>query len=134
MDFSSPTAASTTSTTFIDTVSQTNGKITATKKTLPSASTSVAGIVQLTNSVSSSSTTTAATPANVKSAYDLASAASSKASSNETKLGKTWQTTTVNKVGANSTTVHTVAASSLNIAGNDIQYIIFDCGSSTVNI
>ena len=44
----SPTAASTTSTTFIDTVSQAaNGKISATKKTLPTASTSTAGIVKL---------------------------------------------------------------------------------------
>lgn len=42
---------------------------------LPSASTASLGIVQLTNSVSSSSTTTAATPASVKQAYDLASAA-----------------------------------------------------------
>lgn len=40
-----------------------------------SASTSAAGIVQLTDSTSSTSTTTAATPASVKSAYDLANAA-----------------------------------------------------------
>lgn len=45
---SSPNAASTTSTTFIDTISQNSlGKITATKKTLPTASTSIAGIVKL---------------------------------------------------------------------------------------
>lgn len=44
----SPTAASTTSTTFIDTISQNSlGKITATKKTLPTASTTTAGIVKL---------------------------------------------------------------------------------------
>jgi hypothetical protein len=42
---------------------------------LPTASTSGAGVVQLTDSTSSTSTTTAATPASVKSAYDLASAA-----------------------------------------------------------
>ena len=42
---SSPSASSTTSTTFIDTISQnTNGVITATKKTLPTASSTVAGI------------------------------------------------------------------------------------------
>lgn len=42
---SSPSASSTTSTTFIDTISQnTNGVITATKKTLPTASATVAGI------------------------------------------------------------------------------------------
>ena len=42
---------------------------------LPIASTSGAGVVQLTDSTSSTSTSTAATPASVKSAYDLASAA-----------------------------------------------------------
>ena len=77
----SPTAASTTSTTFIDTVSQNaNGVISATKKTLPSASTSTSGIVKLTNSTSSTSTTTAATPSSVKSAYDLANTANTTAS------------------------------------------------------
>ena len=40
--------------------------------TLPTASTSVAGIVQLSTSVSSTSTTQAATPSAVKEAYDLA--------------------------------------------------------------
>lgn len=48
MTVTSPTAATTTSTTFIDTVSQaSNGKISATKKTLPTASTSTAGIIQI---------------------------------------------------------------------------------------
>jgi hypothetical protein len=42
---------------------------------LPSATTSTAGIVQLTNSTASTSVTTAATPNSVKSAYDLADAA-----------------------------------------------------------
>ena len=41
----------------------------------PAASTTVVGMVQLTDSTSSTSTTTAATPNSVKSAYDLASAA-----------------------------------------------------------
>ena len=53
----SPTASTTTSTTFIDTVSQdTKGVITATKKTLPTASTSTAGIIK----IGTSSTTAAA--------------------------------------------------------------------------
>jgi hypothetical protein len=58
-----------------------NGKYLTTNGTseswgsLASASTSVAGIVQLTDSTSSTSTTTAATPNSVKSAYDLANAA-----------------------------------------------------------
>ena len=43
-----PTASTTTSTTFIDTISQdANGVITATKKTLPTASTTVAGITKV---------------------------------------------------------------------------------------
>ena len=45
---SDPTASTTTSTTFIDTISQDkNGVITATKKTLPTASTTVAGITKV---------------------------------------------------------------------------------------
>lgn len=70
---SSPSASST-AIAFIDTISQNeNGDITATKKTVRSATTGQTGVVQLTNSTSSTSTTTAATPASVKSAYDLAS-------------------------------------------------------------
>ena len=42
---------------------------------LPAGSTSQVGVVQLTNSTSSTSTTTAATPNSVKTAYDLAAAA-----------------------------------------------------------
>ena len=45
---SDPTASTTTSTTFIDTINQdTNGVITATKKTLPTASTSTEGIIKI---------------------------------------------------------------------------------------
>ena len=47
LGFSSPSASSSTSTEFIDTVSQTNGKISATKKKLPTASSTVAGIAKL---------------------------------------------------------------------------------------
>lgn len=43
--------------------------------TLPAGSTSVAGVLQLTNSINSTSTTTAATPSSVKTAYDLAASA-----------------------------------------------------------
>lgn len=43
--------------------------------TLPSGSTTQKGIVQLTDSISSTSTTTAATPNSVKTAYDLANSA-----------------------------------------------------------
>lgn len=70
LDYTSPAAAATTSTTFIDTVKQTDGKISATKKTLPSASTSAKGIVQLSTATNSTSNTLAATASAVKSAYD----------------------------------------------------------------
>lgn len=47
-----PTSGTTTATSFIDTISQnTNGVITATKKSLPTASTSVAGIIKIGTSV-----------------------------------------------------------------------------------
>ena len=51
----------------------TNDKVTF---TVANGSTSAKGVVQLTNSTSSTSTTTAATPSSVKSAYDLAKSAS----------------------------------------------------------
>ena len=49
LDFTEPadSTATTTDTIFIDSISQTNGKITATKKKLPTASSSVAGIMKL---------------------------------------------------------------------------------------
>ena len=54
------------------------------------ATTSAAGVVQLTNSTSSTSTTTAAVPANVKTAYDLAAAASPKLLSFNAQTGTTY--------------------------------------------
>ena len=71
LDYSSPSASSTT-TSFIDTVKQTNGKISATKKTITSGSTSAKGIVQLSSAVDSTSEAYAATPKAVKTAYDKA--------------------------------------------------------------
>jgi hypothetical protein len=75
-----------------------NGEISATASDIQTASTSQKGVVQLTDSTSSSSTTTAATPKNVKAAYDLANGKYSKpstgipksdlASAVQTSLGK----------------------------------------------
>ena len=65
---SSPTASGT-DIAFIDTVSQTAGKITATKKTVRTASTTQTGVVQLQDSVDTTATT-AATPNAVKKAID----------------------------------------------------------------
>ena len=59
---------------FIESMSQdASGRMTATKKTVRTGSTSQTGVLQLTDSHTSTSTTTAATPKNVKEAYDLAS-------------------------------------------------------------
>ena len=66
----SPTASNTTNA-FIDTITQNeNGEISATKKTVQSATTSQAGIVQLNNTLTSTSTTQAATANVVKSLND----------------------------------------------------------------
>jgi hypothetical protein len=62
------------STKTVDSVEQdADGNVTVTYKEIQSASTSGSGLVQLEDSHTSSSTTTAATPKNVKEAYDLAS-------------------------------------------------------------
>jgi hypothetical protein len=69
---SNPTSSGT-AISFVDSVTQNeNGELTATRKSVRSATTSQTGVVQLTDSHSSTSTSTAATPKNVKEAYDLA--------------------------------------------------------------
>lgn len=65
----------------------TNDKITF---AVADGSTSAKGIVQLTNSTSSTSTTTAATPSSVKSAYDRASTAITNASTAQTKADSAY--------------------------------------------
>ena len=66
----SPTASGS-ATAFIDTISQdANGVITATKKNVQAASTSLAGIVQLNNTLTSTATNQAATANTVKSLND----------------------------------------------------------------
>jgi hypothetical protein len=69
---------------------------------LPVSSTSVAGIVQLTNSTSSTSTTTAATPSSVKTAWDLANAAMPKTGGTFTG-DVTFNTTTATKLPVGTT-------------------------------
>lgn len=73
-------SASGTAIQFIDSISQdATGRMTATKKTVRTGSTSQTGVLQLTDSHTSTSTTTAATPKNVKEAYDLANSKQSPA-------------------------------------------------------
>lgn len=80
LDVSEPTASGT-STSFIATANQADGKIVVTKKNLPTATAGASGaagtkgIVALIDSTSSTSTSTAATPNSVKTAYDLAAKA-----------------------------------------------------------
>lgn len=57
---------------------------------LPSGTTSAKGIVQLTDSTSSTSTTTAATPNSVKSAYDLANTAKTNAATAQTRADNAY--------------------------------------------
>ena len=72
---SDPTASGT-ALSFIDSISQDeNGEITPSKKTVQDGTTSQKGVVQLEDSYASTSTTKAATPNSVKSAYDLANTA-----------------------------------------------------------
>lgn len=69
LDYTSPAVDGSTSTQFITSVSQENGQISATKSTVPTASITTPGIVQLSNSLESTSETTAATS---KAVNDLA--------------------------------------------------------------
>ena len=73
-------SASGTAVQFIESVSQdATGRMTATKKTVRAGSTSQTGVLQLEDSHTSTSTSKAATPKNVKEAYDLANSKQSPA-------------------------------------------------------
>lgn len=92
---------------FIDSITQDeNGEISATKKTVQDGTTSQKGVVQLEDSHSSTSTTKAATPNSVKSAYDLANTANTGAVKNvaydstNKKITKTINGTTTDVVSA----------------------------------
>ena len=69
------------------TTDATNDKVTF---TVANGSTSAKGVVQLTNSTSSTSTTTAATPSSVKSAYDLANTAQASADAAQDKADSAY--------------------------------------------
>lgn len=88
------------------------------------ASTSTKGIVQLTNSTSSTSTTTAATPSSVKSAYDLANTAKNDAATAQatadSKIGSVSLATGTNngtvKLTVDGTTTDNIAVKGLGSA------------------
>jgi hypothetical protein len=110
LDFTDPTASGTT-TQFIASVSQTDGKISATKKTITSASTSTPGIVQLSSSTSSSSETLAATPKAVKTAYDKGNDAQTRVAAVEGNYVR-------------------FASNKLYVGKTGADEIIFDCGGA----
>jgi hypothetical protein len=106
------------------------GRVTAVTNTLiQSATTSVQGIVQLTDSISSTSTTTAATPNSVKTAYDLA--ATKFNSSGGTITGDTTVTGNL-IVNGITTTVNTTTVSTtdslLKLANNNTAGDSLDIG------
>ena len=92
------------------TTDATNDKITF---TVADGTTSAKGVVQLTNSTSSTSTTTAATPSSVKSAYDRASTAITNAATAQTKADSAY-TLAESKVDSLSDLGITATATELN--------------------
>lgn len=119
LDFTAPTASGST-TSFIDSVSQADGKITATKKNITSASTSTKGIVQLHDTIDTT-TDKAATPNIVKTAYDLASTANTAASDAQTR------------VAAIESDYVRVVGDQLYIGKSGADTIIFDCGGAELS-
>lgn len=115
LDFTSPSTTNATATEFIDTVSQENGQISATKKKLPTASTTVAGIVKLNDTVTSTSTSEAATAKAVKTAYDKADDAQTRVGAVEGNYVRYDDTDKKLYVGKSGT-----------------EEIIFDCGGAPV--
>lgn len=126
-----PTASGN-ATAFIDTISQNaNGEVTVTKKNLPNASTSTAGIVQLSSATTSTATDKAATPAAVKTVKDIADAKQDPATT-LAGYGIADATVTVGsgadagkdtvKLGANTTTVYNTTKVDALLAGKkDVQ-------------
>lgn len=101
---------------FIESVSQdATGRMTATKKTVQDGTTSQKGAVQLEDSYSSTSTTKAATPNSVKSAYDLANTANTGLAN---KLDKTGD-------GKDVTASFTDASSRVNIGTGEKLSVMF---------
>ena len=92
------------------TTDATNDKVTF---SVADGSTSAKGIVKLENSTSSTSTTTAATPSSVKSAYDLANTAKTNAATAQSKADSAY-TLASGKVGSLSDLSITATATELN--------------------
>ena len=115
---SDPTASGTTITA-IDSITQNeNGDITATKKTIRSATTSQSGVVQLLDSHASTATDKAATPKNVKEAYDLANGKQDPITFDGTYNASTNKAATVSTV---TNAVNALDATKISSDGTNIQ-------------
>ena len=106
---------------FIDTVSQENGQLSATKKTIRSATTSVSGIVQLNDTTTSTSTTQAATANAVKTVQDDLDGAKARLSAVEGDYMR---------IGSDNKLYYGKASTSGDVADT---VIIFDCGGAELN-
>lgn len=85
---------------------------------LPTASTSGSGIVQLNNTVSSTSTSEAATASAVKTAYDTASSAASTASTASTNA--TTALSTANSASSTASSAYSLASGALPLTGGTL--------------
>lgn len=117
LDVAEPDASGT-STSFIATAKQEDGKIVVTKANLPEATTSVKGIVSLSSATNSEAENVAATPKAVKAAYDAGTDAQSRVSEVEEKYVRMEQVT-------GKTDTYT-----MHMGGTDTDVIIFDCGGA----
>lgn len=116
LDLTSPTATDDEELTFIDTVSQDNGQVSATKKAVQIATTGKKGVVQLSSSTDSDDETLAATPKAVKAAYVAGTNAQGRVSDIE---GDYMRIADDNKLYAGK-------------SGSDM--IIFDCGGAQLDL
>jgi hypothetical protein len=115
LDYTAPsTSGNTSDYQFISSVSQADGKISATKHTIPNATTSLKGVVQLSSATDSASETTAATSKAVKLAYEKAAQAASDFVNVQTNYVRFATADGVTKM----------------YAGAEDTVIIFDCGNA----
>lgn len=88
------------------------------------------GVTRLTNSVTSTSTTTAATPANVKAAYDLANTANTKATTNTNAISNL----TILYIGSSQPSTNSTYLIWINTADNTMKYRINKTSTAWINL
>ena len=120
-----PTSGTNTSLEFIDSVSQENGKISATKKKIPDATLSAKGAVQLSSAIDNDSEALAATPKAVKAAHGVAVAAAANAADAQGRVG-TVESKYLSLSAADEAGYSTFCEGKDNAAVE----LIFDCGGA----